>query len=137
MKFQKLLLLSVSACCMIVASGFALYSVCGRSGVLSLYGYMANCARFFSGKYRPNAENPAPIRGKIRVEILDPKNICVMGSYTDFLRSRFETECKNFLESPDNAKIGGKEWVRNISYNILGADIVLKYRPTISYSYQD
>ena len=137
MKFQKLLLLSVSACCMIVASGFALFSVCGRSGVLSLYGNMANCVRFFSGKYRPNAEKPAPIRGKIRVEILDSKNICVMGSYADFLRSRFETECKNFLESPDNARIGGKEWVRNISYNILGADIVLKYRPTISNSYQD
>lgn len=138
MKSKRLLLLSVSMCCMLVAAGFALFPVCGTSGTIrSIYGNVANCTRFFSGKYRPNAEKSAPIGGKIRVEILDSKNICVIGSYADFLRSRFEIECDSFLESPDNVKIAGKEWVRNISYNTLGADIVLKYRPTIASAYQE
>lgn len=77
------------------------------------------------------------IVGNVRIEILDNRNICVIGTYSDFLQKRFEIECKGFLKGLDSPIANLKEWTRNVFYNIMGAEIILKYRPIIARAYQN
>ena len=77
------------------------------------------------------------IAGDVRVEILDSRNICVVGTYSEFLQNRFKVECKDFLKGIDSPIANLKDWTRSVFYNIMGAEIILKYRPTIATAYQN
>ena len=91
-------------------------------------------------KRRPENFSPSPeinveIRGDMRVEVIDEKTICVVGSYEKFLKERFSAECGDFLKSADGPGI--PQWSKNLFYNVLGAKIILKYRPVIAEAFNN
>lgn len=87
--------------------------------------------------FKPSPEISVPISGDVRVEILDDKTVCVVGNYDEFLRSRFSAECGDFLRGIDSPAADLPEWSKRLFYNILGAEIILKYRPKIADAYRD
>ncbi|MBE6411389.1 MAG: hypothetical protein E7036_02415 [Opitutales bacterium] len=105
--------------------------------IISLPSTISSAIKFKLNDFKPTEKIDVAINGNIRVEILDDKNICVVGTYADFLQSRFQAECGSFLRGIDSPLANLKDWSRNVFYNIMGAEIILKYRPIIAKAYQD
>ncbi len=91
-----------------------------------------SAAKFMSGMFKPNPEIDVPIIGDLRAEILNERTICLVGSYEKFLQKRFPEECGGFLKGIDSSTANLPPWTRNVFYDILGAEIILKYRPVIA-----
>lgn len=104
--------------------------------ITSLPSAITSLTKFKLNNFKPNQITEASIHGDVRVEILDNKNICVIGTYAKFLQTRFEEECSDFLKGIDSPVANLKEWSKNVFYNVMGAEIILKYRPQISKAYQ-
>lgn len=91
---------------------------------------------------KPFALDPeitVPIQGRMWVEIIDSRTICVVGDYDEFLRERFWVECGEELKRIEDLFAKGKlpDWSRDASYGILPAEIILKYRPLIAQVYNN
>ena len=108
---------------------------CGKY-IIALPTTISSIIKFKLNNFKPKNIIDTSIHGDVRVEILDNKNICVIGTYASFLQSRFEVECSDFLKGIDSPVANLKEWSRNVFYNVMGAEIILKYRPQISKAYQ-
>ena len=104
--------------------------------IISLPSTILSAIKFKLNDFKPTQNIDVAINGNVRVEILDDKNICVVGTYADFMQERFQTECASFLRGIDSPIANLKDWSRNVFYNIMGAEIILKYRPIIAKAYQ-
>lgn len=93
--------------------------------------------KYTTDSFHPDEEIEVPIRGDLRVEVIDERTICLVGNYARFLKTRFEEECGGFMRGIDSAAANLPVWSRNVFYNFLGAEIILKYRPTIAHAYCD
>jgi len=94
-------------------------------------------AEYATGKFKPNSEITVPIKGWLKVYVIDSKTICLAGAYDDFLNERFVAECGSFLKGVESNTANLASWSKNLFYNILGAEIILKYRPVIAAAYQN
>lgn len=130
-KTQSKILICLIAIVFVVASTIFCCDTFGiRSATISALKYKLNI-------FHTDKSVDEQIVGDVRVEILDNRNICVIGTYSEFLQNRFEIECKDFLKGIDSPIANLKDWTRNVFYNIMGADIILKYRPKIAAAYQN
>ncbi|MBQ6533961.1 MAG: glycoside hydrolase family 9 protein [Opitutales bacterium] len=99
--------------------------------------YTAKAAASYKlGSFHASADEPREIKGDVRVEVLDARNICLVGAYADFLRKVFAAEGGDFLKGLENPQANLKEWSKNVFYNIISAEIILKYRPKIARAYR-
>jgi|GEM_PF-1116938 len=79
-----------------------------------------------------------PIQGRLRVEVITPQLLCLVGYYHDFLRERFLTECGDFMRWVDTQPVSSiPTWSRTYYYYHMGAEIIFKYRPVIAQAYQN
>ena len=128
-KSKTFILLTIIA--IIFLGTIVFYDVFGiRSATISVVQYKLDL-------FHTDKKVEEKIVGDVRVEILDNCNICVVGTYSEFLQKRFEFECKDFLKGIDSPVANLKDWTRNVFYNIMGAEIILKYRPKIANAYQN
>lgn len=91
-----------------------------------------SAVKFKLKNFKPDSKIDVPIIGDLKVEILDERTICVVGAYDDFLKERFAKECHSFLKGIDSPAANLAQWSKNVFYNVLGAEIILKYRPSIA-----
>jgi len=96
-----------------------------------------SAVQFKANAFHPSPKVDVPIRGKLRVEVIDPKTLCLVGYYHDFLRERFLVECGDFLRGIDSKIANLPAWSRRLFYYTLGAEIILKYRPVVARAYQN
>lgn len=97
---------------------------------------LQSVVKFALNKFKPEEKEDVEIRGNVRVEILDNRNICVIGTYADFLQTRFKAKYTKLIDGIDTPFLNLKEWYKNTIYNTAGAEIILKYRPKIAKAYQ-
>ncbi len=83
----------------------------------------------------PNID--VPIKGDLRLKIIDPSTIALAGDYENFLRERFIAEGGPFLKGVDSDAANLPEWSRKVFYNVTVARIILKYRPAIGKAWQN
>ena len=76
------------------------------------------------------------IRGNVSVVQLDETNICLVGSYQNFIQDRFEKECGPFLKLLATPEYRPQDWSYRFHYNFAAAEVVEAYRPLIAHSYQ-
>ena len=86
-----------------------------------------NCLR----RQIPNPENAPAIRGNLRVTQIDERNLCVTGSYHDFLVERFRQECGPFLKQMESDAFRPQDWSRQFHYRFAALEVIAAYRPQI------
>ena len=92
-KTQSKVLICLIAIVFVVASTIFCCDTFGiRSATISALKYKLNI-------FHTDKNVDEQIVGDVRVEILDNRNICVIGTYSEFLQNRFEIECKDFLKA--------------------------------------
>lgn len=113
------------------------HDISPRGGVKDVVSAAVTAVKFESGSFAPDSEIEIPIRSNLRVEIIDSNTICVVGDYDAFLKERFLEECGEFMKGIESDTGNVPQWSKNIFYNVLVADIILKYRPVIAKAYND
>lgn len=89
------------------------------------------------GPRRQVPKQSPPIRGEITVVQLDESNICLVGSYQQFLADRFAQECGPFLRQLAKPEFRPQDWSYRFHYNFAAAEVIEAYRPQIARAYQD
>lgn len=113
------------------------HDISPRGGVKDMMSAAVTAVKYETGSFAPESSISTPIRGNLRVEIIDPNTICVVGDYDAFLRERFLDECGGFMKGIESDTGNVPQWSKSIFYNVLVADIILKYRPAIARAYND
>lgn len=113
------------------------HGISPRGGVQDAVSAAITAVKYESGSFKPDPKNTVPIRGFLKVEIIDNQTICLIGDYTDFLTERFIEECGGFMKGIVSQTANVPVWSVNMFYNTQLAEIILKYRPVIAAAYNN
>ncbi len=113
------------------------HGISPRGGVRDAVSAAITAVKYESGSFKPDPKITVPIRGFLKVEIIDNQTICLIGDYTDFLTERFVEECGGFMKGIVSQTANIPVWSVNMFYNTQLAEIILKYRPVIAAAYNN
>ncbi len=113
------------------------HGISPRGGVRDAVRAAVTAVKYESGSFKPDPKITDPIRGFLKVEIIDNQTICLIGDYTDFLTERFIQECGGFMKGIVSQTANIPAWSVNMFYNTQLAEIILKYRPVIAAAYNN
>ena len=113
------------------------HDISPRGGVKDVLQAGVTALKYETGTFKPDQKISVPIKGNLRVEIIDKNTVCLVGDYYDFIKERFVEECGSFLKGLESDTGNVPQWSKNLSYNILTAEIIIKYRPVIAAAYRE
>ena len=113
------------------------HDISPRGGIKDVVKAGITAVKYETGSFKPDQKVTVPIKGNLRVEIIDKYTICLVGDYYDFLKERFVEECGSFLKGLESDTGNVPQWSKDLFYNTLTAEIIIKYRPVIATAYRE
>ena len=113
------------------------HDISPRGGVKDVLQAGVTALKYETGTFKPDQKISVPIKGNLRVEIIDKNTVCLVGDYYDFIKERFVEECGSFLKGLESDTGNVPTWSKDLFYNNLLAEIIIKYRPVIAAAYRE